>query len=606
MRTWKLLLVVTLTTLLWSPPLAGAARPGIPVTHGTTLAGIPTADVHRAAGPSGEDVTYSSSVETPIEFSMVAFDLPRGAELWVRTRANGKWGAWAYVEHYPDDEGPDDLEVGAEVATHPLWVRAADGMQLRVQGARPEHVKVHLIDSMGLDDDGLGVGAWFLGTAAHAATRPAIISRAQWGADESWRSGDPSYASRVDLGVLHHTAGSNDYTKDESPGIVRGIYYYHTKVRGWSDIGYNLLVDKYGQIFEGRYGGLNMGVIGAHARDFNTGSFGLSLMGNFTTVTPSSAMTEAAYRAIAWQWEVYGINPDPKGKLTRNGIVIRTLSAHRDVGQTSCPGDNAYPILDKFRSRLPGDMVPGWVPLMGDWDGDGIDTPVWHKDKTFRMVNLNVPRASVWTFDYGRAGDVPVVGDWDGDGRDSIGVFRDGMWYLRNQNNGGPADIQFQFGASGDVPVTGDWDGDGVHTAGFITIRTWNLRNDHLGGSPQFTFNYGRLQDGDLPLVGDWDADGADRIGIVRDGEWHLRHELDSGVADEVFKYGRVLRGDRPVTGRWTAPSTTDLTSGTDDLSEDPLIADGPAVVRGSGYYLRHELSSGNADIFFPFPGPGA
>ncbi|MCA7022258.1 hypothetical protein LGL74_13655, partial [Staphylococcus aureus] len=80
---------------------------------------------------------------------------------------------------------------------------------------------------------------------------PSIINRAAWGADESMRCGEPRYDNKIQAGVVHHSAGSNDYTPQDSAGIVRSIYEYHTRTLGWCDIAYNALVDKYGQVFEG-------------------------------------------------------------------------------------------------------------------------------------------------------------------------------------------------------------------------------------------------------------------------------------------------------------------------------------------------------------------
>ena len=93
---------------------------------------------------------------------------------------------------------------------------------------------------------------------------PAIIGRAEWGADESMRRGAPMYDDGVRAGIVHHTATPNDYPATDSAGIVRGIYRYHTATLGWSDIAYNALVDKYGQVFEGRFGGITRPVEGSH------------------------------------------------------------------------------------------------------------------------------------------------------------------------------------------------------------------------------------------------------------------------------------------------------------------------------------------------------
>ena len=97
-------------------------------------------------------------------------------------------------------------------------------------------------------------------------------------------AGTPAYADNVHVAIVHHTAGSNSYTAGQSAAIVRAIEIYHVKGNGWNDIGYNFLVDKYGQIFEGRYGGMTRAVIGAHAMGFNAGSTGVALIGNYSSV----------------------------------------------------------------------------------------------------------------------------------------------------------------------------------------------------------------------------------------------------------------------------------------------------------------------------------
>ena len=86
---------------------------------------------------------------------------------------------------------------------------------------------------------------------------------------------------------MHHTADTNNYTADQVPAMMRSIYRYHTVSRGWGDIGYNVIVDKYGRLWEGRFGGLASTVIGAHAGGFNTGTFGVSMLGNYDT-TPTT------------------------------------------------------------------------------------------------------------------------------------------------------------------------------------------------------------------------------------------------------------------------------------------------------------------------------
>ena len=121
------------------------------------------------------------------------------------------------------------------------------------------------------------------------AGAPSIIPRSAWGADEEIRRAPPQYFDAVHFAVVHHTAGSNAYSPAQSAAIVRGIEVYHVDANGWNDIGYNFLVDKYGQVFEGRYGGVDRPVIGAHALGFNAGSVGVAVLGDYNSTRISAA-----------------------------------------------------------------------------------------------------------------------------------------------------------------------------------------------------------------------------------------------------------------------------------------------------------------------------
>ncbi|MGU3437335.1 N-acetylmuramoyl-L-alanine amidase [Actinomycetes bacterium M1A6_2h] len=193
-----------------------------------------------------------------------------------------------------------------------------------------------------------------------AGNGPTVITRAQWGADESKRCSTPTIDDSLGGATIHHTAGSNDYTKDESAGIVRAIYAYHSQTLGWCDIGYNALVDKYGQIFEGRAGGLDKNVEGAHAGGFNENTMGLALMGDYSTEKPSEAMLDAAGKFLGWRLGLAGLNPKGQTTMTSEGtrytpyakgqtVDLPIIFAHRDVGNTECPGDAAYSDLPQLR-----------------------------------------------------------------------------------------------------------------------------------------------------------------------------------------------------------------------------------------------------------------
>lgn len=200
--------------------------------------------------------------------------------------------------------------------------------------------------------------------------------------------------------------------------------------------------------------------------------------------------------------------------------------------------------LDAGPSRGYREDVAGWLPVAGDFDGDGAGSVGLFSAGTFRL--RDVERGPVRLVRFGGAGDQPVVGDWDGDGVDTVGVFRGGRWYLRAANSSGAAASRaFDYGRPGDVPVVGDWNGDGRDDIGVYRAGTWFQRDASIGGPSSRTFAYGRR--GDLPLAGDWDHDGKDTPGVFRAGTWHLRQGSFPSPSTAV-RFGAP--GDRPVVRR--------------------------------------------------------
>jgi hypothetical protein len=175
-----------------------------------------------------------------------------------------------------------------------------------------------------------------------AVGQPGIILRSGWRARSSGNCSSPKYGSSTQAAVIHHTVGSNGYSKSESPGIVRSIQAYHMEANNWCDIGYNFLVDRYGQIFEGRAGGITRQVRAAHAGNakVNELTMGVSLMGTFTNSGPSSAMKSATARLVAWRFSQARI--PAKGKVSIGGETLNRIAGHRDVVGTACPGQYVY------------------------------------------------------------------------------------------------------------------------------------------------------------------------------------------------------------------------------------------------------------------------
>ncbi|HVM33847.1 MAG TPA: N-acetylmuramoyl-L-alanine amidase [Actinomycetota bacterium] len=204
---------------------------------------------------------------------------------------------------------------------------------------------------------------------------PDVVTRAEWGADESIspRSGSCKRAfAPVQQLFVHHTAGSNSDEQD-SAATMRAIYWYHVKTNGWCDIGYNFVVGRDGLVYEGRWarsyapGETHTGedeagraVVGAHVAGYNTGSVGVSLMGNFELEELPTRMRTTLVDFLAWKAQRHGL--DPEGRHTYvNGDTKRDLfyiAGHRDAGSTACPGRNVYQILPDIRRETRERMTP--------------------------------------------------------------------------------------------------------------------------------------------------------------------------------------------------------------------------------------------------------
>lgn len=206
------------------------------------------------------------------------------------------------------------------------------------------------------------------------APKPAITSRAGWGADESISPEEPGYLpdGKIKAVVVHHTAESNDYTCEQAPAVVRGIYAYHVKELGWKDIGYNFLVDKCGTVYEGRKGGVDLPVMGAHAYGFNSETTGISVLGTYTDTAPSTAAMTSVARIAAWKLGQYGVDPTGTTTLTAGAdgtnyfhkswvkgaqLSLPVIHGHRDGYNTQCPGDALYSRLATIRSWAGGPVA---------------------------------------------------------------------------------------------------------------------------------------------------------------------------------------------------------------------------------------------------------
>jgi hypothetical protein len=298
-------------------------------------------------------------------YSMVGltWDDPAGVPvLEVRTRKGGSWGAWRSAPVLHDRPDRDSSEAASPGGTEPLWVGRCDGVQVRGEGVRPAGLRLVLLQPWELavdrEDAALAYRSAIETTAL--VPRPDMRGRARWGATESWRDGSPTYNRTIKQVHIHHTAGANGYTRSEVPAILRGIYRYHTAHMRWSDIGYNFLVDRFGRIWVGRAGGANRPVRGAHTLGFNETSTGISVIGNFETARPSTAVLDAIAAVAAWKLRRYDRDPQALIKVWSHGsdkyragrtVVLPVIDGHRNTNDTACPGDHLYEQIPEIRRR---------------------------------------------------------------------------------------------------------------------------------------------------------------------------------------------------------------------------------------------------------------
>ena len=201
-------------------------------------------------------------------------------------------------------------------------------------------------------------------SARRSVAQPTIFSRAQWGADESIRNKSALRYGSISAGFVHHTVNANDYTEAQVPALLRSIYAYHVKSRGWSDIGYNFLVDRFGRIWEGRFGGIDKPVVGAHTLNYNDYAFAMSAIGNFDTVQPPDVMLRAYGQLFAWKLSLHGVNPASTAQQVGRK-VFPAINGHRDAGSTACPGKYLYaqlPLIRTYATQA-APVATGPVPI---------------------------------------------------------------------------------------------------------------------------------------------------------------------------------------------------------------------------------------------------
>lgn len=358
----------------------------VPRAAGPTVALAPDGAVRATTAARTAPVPVCS----PIWFDGVALTWDQAAghavSARVATSSDGRsYGRGVFVDAEGGaDPGTPEYRPSQQGSSY-LWTggsRCARFSMGLPKGARVSNVRVLFINSSGTaagpgtgpnDAGPVAVGAPagpFAPSPAEALTRrPRFITRDQWGADPELMNCTPLVAGVLKMGFVHHTAGTNSYTREQADDVVRGVYAYHTNGRGWCDIGYNFLVDRFGDVFEGRSGGVTNNVIGAAQMGFNTGAVSVSMVGIFDAAPPPEAALRALERVLAWRLDVGHVNPSARTVMVSAGgdttkyaagatVRLPTISGHRDTGITACPGQSLYALLPRIRSDVAAMGLP--------------------------------------------------------------------------------------------------------------------------------------------------------------------------------------------------------------------------------------------------------
>ncbi|QZN84803.1 DUF4214 domain-containing protein [Cellulomonas sp. C5510] len=350
----------------------------------------PDAEPVVADGLTAEDRVVTPAVETA-DVQTIGVTWPQdadGTELvpQVRTRVGDEWSGWSEMEvgDSAPDAGTADAAAAARGGTDSFWIGDVDAVQLSFAATAtggPDDLDLTLVgsdlvepgsatavqDASSTGDAVFRTALATTGTAdvVQTAAAPGVITRAQWGARAPVCT--PDTASTLVGAVVHHTAGSNSYSSVAAAmQQIRNDQAYHIDGRKWCDIGYNFIVDKWGNIYEGRVNSSIAPVIGVHAGGFNTGTVGIAMLGTYSAV-PSAATQDAVGRVIGWRLGRYGVNPQGSmSYYTGNGensryknttVSLPRVFGHRDVSYTACPGDGGYAALGNIRAVAAANLV---------------------------------------------------------------------------------------------------------------------------------------------------------------------------------------------------------------------------------------------------------
>lgn len=265
----------------------------------------------------------------------------------VRVASDDTWTEWTQLGFDLDEAASDGTTEGRaqRQASAPLWVGSATSYEVRFPPGATD-VRVHLVVESMRPVERPPVAA----AIAAIGGMPAVNSRATWGArPPKIHPALSDFDKGARMVIVHHTASrDNGYSPAEVPQIMRGLQAYDMDVRHYDDLGYNVAVDRFGGIWEGRFGGLDQPVVGAHAKGFNEVSMGIVVLGNYVATAASTATVDSIASLAGWKLTLEGYRPSSSLTLTADNtegepshpfpLTLPRIVGHSDVGQTACPG----------------------------------------------------------------------------------------------------------------------------------------------------------------------------------------------------------------------------------------------------------------------------
>jgi hypothetical protein len=459
-------LLLSLAVLLVAFPAQASASAVAP------RATLTVVDVALAGGRS------LASAASPPRFDLVGLHWQGSGTVSFRTRRlDGSWSGWhaaaPEAEDLPDPSSRESGPARGWQLGSPWWVGASDRIAYRVHG-EVRRLRAYLVRSP------TGRPA---GRTPATASSPAIVPRSGWNADETIRKGEPAYADTLRFAIVHHTAGANTYTRAEAPAVVRAIELYHVEGNGWNDIGYNFLVDRFGTVYEGRFGGVDRDVVGAHALGFNTGSVGVAVIGTYTDSPPPAAAMDALARLLAWRLDLAHVDPLSTVSVVSGGserykagtsVSLRAVSGHRDTGLTACPGDALYHELGSLASRVAAIGLPKlYEPTVSDDAGGPVRFQARLSSARSWIVTVTAPDGS----QVASGGGTGAFVDWTWDatsvpaGEYTWQIAADGVTPAGGELSGGGATASLALTGVAADPTTISPNGDGVADATTVSYR---------------------------------------------------------------------------------------------------------------------------------------